>query len=79
MVYYGKHICLLGKTMTIDDLRKFFRVDSDFEISQKLKLSKGTISKWRSRGIPVEQQAIIQIQTNGKLKADIQPLQELTA
>lgn len=65
--------------MTIDDLRKFLNVDSDFEVSQKLKVSKGTISKWRAGGIPEEKQAVFQIQTNGALKANIQPLQELTA
>ncbi len=57
--------------MTIDDLRKFFKLKTDSALVPKLKVTKGTISKWRKTGIPEEIQAVIQIRTGGKLKANI--------
>lgn len=64
--------------MTIDDLKSFYCVTKDCDLSAKLKVSKSTISKWRSKGIPIERQAVIQIKTDGGLVANLQQ-QEATA
>lgn len=63
--------------MSVDDLRVFYGTNSDFELSQTLKVSKATISNWRSAGIPFEKQAVFQIRTHGALKADLEPVAEL--
>ncbi|MGQ9372708.1 Cro/CI family transcriptional regulator [Acinetobacter tandoii] len=61
--------------MTVDELKSYFGVKNDIELTKTdLKVTRGTISKWRHRGIPVDTQARIQILTNGKLKANIQQL-----
>lgn len=60
--------------MTVDDLKKFFRVVHDSELTDKLGVTKGTISNWRARGIPSEKQALLQVQTQGKLQAKVRPL-----
>ena len=60
--------------MTVDDLKKFFRVIHDSELTGKLGVSKGTISNWRAQGIPSEKQAMLQVQTKGRLQAKVPPL-----
>jgi hypothetical protein len=61
--------------MTVDELKSYFGVKNDIELTRTdLKVTRGTISKWRHRGIPVDTQARIQILTNGKLKANLQQL-----
>lgn len=61
--------------MTVDELKSYFGVKNDIDLTKTdLKVTRGTISKWRHRGIPVDTQARIQILTNGKLKANIQQL-----
>lgn len=37
--------------MDVDELHSLYGVSSDSELSKKLKLTKGTISKWRKNGI----------------------------
>ena len=56
--------------MTFNELKSFFHVKTDTALAEKLDVSKAVIHKWKNQGIPTERQAIIQIQTNGKLKAD---------
>ncbi|WP_431605860.1 Cro/CI family transcriptional regulator [Acinetobacter guillouiae] len=52
-----------------------FRVENDIQLTKTiLGVTRGTISKWRHRGIPVDTQARIQVLTKGKLKADFQAL-----
>ena len=65
--------------MIVDDLKKYYGVKHDFELAKKVGYSKGAISKWRNKGICLETQAILQIKTNGKLKADIEQIDHLTA
>ncbi|NAR86437.1 MULTISPECIES: Cro/CI family transcriptional regulator [Acinetobacter] len=60
--------------MTVDDLVTHFKVAKDIELTAKLNVTRGTVSKWRSKGIPRDTQARIQILTKGKLKADLQAL-----
>ena len=60
--------------MTVDELKLHYEVKTDSELAQKIGYSKGAVSKWRSKGISPETQALLQILTNGKLKANIQQL-----
>ncbi|RKG44952.1 Cro/CI family transcriptional regulator [Acinetobacter sp. WCHAc060007] len=58
--------------MTVDDLKNHFGVDKDIQLTKTvLAVTRGTISKWRHKGIPSDTQARIQILTNGKLKANL--------
>ena len=65
--------------MTVDDLLKYHNVKNDNQLHVKTKIPKGTISGWRTNGIPLTRQALLQIQTNGALKANLNQQQELTA
>lgn len=55
--------------MKLEDLKKYLGVTTNADVGRKLNLSKVTIGKWEEK-IPVERQAIIEIQTKGELKAD---------
>jgi hypothetical protein len=60
--------------MTVDEIKNHYGAESDAELARILKKTRGAISKWRSYGIPASTQAILQIQTKGKLKANLQAL-----
>lgn len=60
--------------MTVDDLKKFHKANSDAELASLVGKTRGAISKWRSKGIPFATQATFEVLTNGKLKADRQAL-----
>lgn len=61
--------------MTVDDLKKHFGVEKDIQLTKTiLGVTRGTISKWRYRGIPPDTQARIQLLTKGKVKANLQAL-----
>lgn len=58
--------------MTVDDLKQHFGVQKDIHLTKTiLNVTRGTISKWKKKGIPTDTQARIQILTNGELKADL--------
>ena len=57
--------------MNVDNLHKFYGTKADIRLGEKLHLSKSTISKWRANGIPAERQAVFQVLSNNKLKADL--------
>ncbi len=38
--------------MNVDNLHRFYGTELDIELSLKLNISKSTVSKWRSFGIP---------------------------
>ena len=61
--------------MTFCDVQNHFG-GSYREIAQKLNVSISRLSDWKVNGIPVGRQAMIEIQTNGALKADL-PAQQL--
>lgn len=56
--------------MTIKDLKRFFNVQTFSDLAKKLNVCKATITNWNNAGIPIEQQAMLEVGTNGKLKAD---------
>ncbi len=59
--------------MTVDDLKNHFGVEKDIQLTKTiLGVTRGTISKWRHKGIPSDTQARIQVLTKGKLKANLQ-------
>lgn len=61
--------------MTVDDLKEHFGVEKDIQLTKTiLGVTRGTISKWRNRGIPVDTQARIQLLTKGKVKANLHAL-----
>lgn len=60
--------------MTVDDLKNHYEAESDAELARILKKTRGAISKWRTYGIPISTQAVIQVQSKGKLKADLRSL-----
>ena len=64
--------------MKVDDLKVYYSAKSDAELAEKLQRSRGAISKWRSRGIPLSTQAVLQIQTKGKVKANLAMTGEIT-
>lgn len=55
--------------MTLEDVKKYLGVTTNADVARKLKVSKVAVGNWEKE-IPTERQAIIQIQTKGKLKAD---------
>lgn len=64
--------------MTFNDLKSFFHAKTDSALADRLNVSKAVVHKWKKNGIPVERQAVIQIQTNGALKANIEQIQAET-
>ena len=60
--------------MTVDDLKEFYKAESDAGLARILKRNRSVIHYWREGGIPLKTQATFQILTNGKLKANIQQL-----
>ncbi len=44
------------------------------ELSEKTGYSTVTLWKWENNGIPARTQAVLQVKTKGKLKADLQAL-----
>lgn len=60
--------------MTLDDVKVFYGFQYDAEVARQFSFTKAAVGKWRSSGIPPERQAVIQILTNNKLKADLSAL-----
>ncbi|ENX30047.1 MULTISPECIES: hypothetical protein [Acinetobacter] len=59
--------------MTVDDLRAFYNAKSDAELARILGRDRSVINYWR-KGIPLRTQAVFEISTKGKLKANIKNL-----
>lgn len=55
--------------MNVDTLHKYCGTKQDIELISVLDVTKGTISKWRSKGIPAERQAVYQVLTGNAIKA----------
>lgn len=56
--------------MTVDDLKKHYGCKSLLELCDKLGVSNTTIHKWKKGGIPPRTQALYEVKTKSKLKAD---------
>ncbi|MBF7687051.1 hypothetical protein [Acinetobacter rathckeae] len=57
--------------MNVSELRAFYRVKNNSQLARKIGRGRTTICDWDKFGIPNGAQAILQIQTNGALKADL--------
>jgi len=57
--------------MTVDDLRTFYKAKNDAELARILGRDRSVINYWR-KGIPLSTQAVFEISTHGKLKANLQ-------
>ncbi|MHA3052500.1 hypothetical protein [Acinetobacter sp. ANC 4641] len=57
--------------MNVQQLREFYGVENNSQLSKKIDKVRSLLTKWERDGIPPRTQAWFQIQTNGKLKADI--------
>ncbi len=60
--------------MTVDEVKDHYGTESDADLARVLKKTRGAISKWRSYEIPASTQVILQIQSKGKLKANLEAL-----
>lgn len=56
--------------MTVDQLRDYFNAKTDSDAARKAGVGKSTFTLWRNEGIPIQRQALIELQTKGQLKAD---------
>lgn len=57
--------------MNTQDLMNFYGCKTRRELSQKVGFSEVTLWKWSEHGIPLRTQALLQLQSKGKLKADL--------
>ena len=57
------------RDVTVDEIRRYFKVKRDKELKPILNVSPSTISNWRNKGIPLLWQQAIQLQTNNELIA----------
>ncbi|MFC3506771.1 hypothetical protein [Acinetobacter pseudolwoffii] len=57
--------------MKVSDLKKFYGVSSNIELSKKIKRTRVTIWKWQKQGIPVRTQAVFEVESQGRLKAEL--------
>jgi DNA-binding transcriptional regulator YdaS (Cro superfamily) len=58
--------------MDVNDVVQFFGTAS--EAARRLGVTRAAVSIWQRRGIPPGRQALIQLQTRGKLRAEDQRL-----
>lgn len=47
---------------------------SNTQLAKKIKVGRTTVWDWEKKGIPPKTQAFLELQTNGAVKADIQPI-----
>ncbi|HAV2933074.1 TPA: hypothetical protein JIU02_07545 [Acinetobacter baumannii] len=60
----------MGLFMTVDDLKKFYGVENNYQLAKRLKKGRTTIKQWDDGGIPIGVQAIFELLTGGRVKAD---------
>ncbi|EPQ7329996.1 hypothetical protein [Acinetobacter baumannii] len=60
--------------MNISDLMNYHDCKNRKELSKKTGYSTVTLWKWEHNGIPPRTQAVLQVKTKGKLKADLEAL-----
>ena len=60
--------------MNISDLMNYHDCKNKKELSKKTGYSTVTLWKWENNGIPARTQAVLQVKTKGKLKAELEVL-----
>ena len=63
--------------MTFNDLLDYFDGQSYRDIEKQTCISLAQLTYYKQQGIPEGRQAILELQTGGKLKADVPPLIKL--
>lgn len=58
--------------MTVSELMKFYKVKNQSQLAKKIGRGRTTITDWKNHGIPPRTQALFEIKTAGKLKADLE-------
>lgn len=66
---------MFGDTnMNVEQVREFYKVENNSQLSKKINKGRSTIHGWEANGIPPSAQAVLEILSKGKLKADKQAL-----
>ncbi|EFF82139.1 hypothetical protein HMP0015_2421 [Acinetobacter haemolyticus ATCC 19194] len=60
--------------MNYSDFMSYHNCKDRKELSVKTGISTVTLWKWEKKGIPLKTQAVLQVKTDGKLKADSEAL-----
>lgn len=60
----------MGLFMTVGELRKFYGVSNNYQLARRLRKGRTTIKQWEDSGIPIGVQAIFELLTGGRVKAD---------
>ncbi|MDQ8954519.1 hypothetical protein RFH42_16335 [Acinetobacter rudis] len=60
--------------MNVAELREHFGVKNNTNLAQKIKYGRTTVWEWEKFGIPPRTQALFEVLTEGKLKADLQQI-----
>lgn len=58
--------------MNTSDLKRYHKCKTRRALSSATGYSEVTLWKWETKGIPPRTQALLELKTNGKLKADLQ-------
>lgn len=57
--------------MKVSELIAFYKAKNRLELSKKIGVVRSTISGWEKNGIPPKTQALLELKTKGKVKADL--------
>ena len=60
--------------MKVEDLMHHYKCKTRRELALKTGYSEVTLWKWEKKGIPLRTQAVFELTTKGKLKADLASL-----
>lgn len=60
--------------MKTDDLMSHYQCKTRRDLSHKIGFSEVTLWKWERNGIPAKTQAVFELKSKGKLKADLNAL-----
>lgn len=60
--------------ITVENLKEFYKCTTDEQLLDFIPVSRVSLWKWKTHGIPYARQCEFQIQTKGKLKADKEQL-----
>lgn len=56
--------------MNVNDVKDFYRVSTNIELASKLSITNVTVTNWKNKGIPYEQQCVLYYESKHKLKPD---------
>lgn len=60
--------------MNVKDLREHYKVNSNPQLAKKMGVGRTTLWDWENKGIPLKTQALLELKTQGQLKANTQAL-----